>query len=199
MREDLPRSVRSCLWLFLVMVLIAGAAVTAGAEEPAPGFFYESLSLSTPRDAVQQFVHAFGQGDFATTYLVLANDARSAVAGSVVRLMLDQLVTSRAAEAWPGFSDETEHGYASYMFLYADIMDAARETGGFVIDLSGPAEVIESMTNDGDGARVRVTARLPNESEPVEFTLEQAPSGRWRLLTAAAGGAEPRVWPGSVE
>ena len=195
-----PTARRACLAVVSAMFLAVFATTPTAADEPADGFFYESLSLHTPADAVEQFTYSFAQRDFVTTYFVLANDARSEITRAIQMLRTDRFVEPDAMDVWPGFRSGSEQGYSDSVFLYAEIMEAAVEAGALYIDFTKTVEVPDGearrAARAGQSGNVTVTAPVQGRETPVDFILERSPSARWRLLAVRFPDADgDRYWP----
>lgn len=193
-----------------IMCSSCSGSPTQEAVEPEPRTYYESLDLSSPESAIQTFVEAFSKDDFPTVWLILDGSAQFIWAQ---RLRLFEYNALIQADNWEVLRmdistfaqglGEGEHSEADTGYVFDQFMLAARKHSAFLIDLTGPVEILSSepsVTRQGDPA-VDVMARIQSIEDQVVFRMVQSPSGRWRVYKVFVPGRGDGLppWGFSVE
>jgi hypothetical protein len=196
------------VFLALISTLIiicssCSALPTRQVDEPEPRTYYESLDLSSPESAIQTFVHAFSRDDFPTVWLILNRDAQFIMHQHINLLQYDNLIQTDNWEEVrldiPLFTQGLgygEHSMGDLSYVFDQFMLAARKHSAFIIDLTGPIEILSSESSETrrDESAVDVSVKVEQTQETVVFRMVQAPSGRWRVYMVFYPGGEDG-WP----
>ncbi len=180
---------------------------TEQAVKPEARTYYESLDLSSPESAIGTFADAFSKDDFPTVWLILHRTAQFVWVQQMRLLAYDALIQTDNWEVVmmdiPTLAEGLntgEHSEVDTGYLFDQFMLAARKHSAFVLDLTGPVEVISSepsMTAQEDQA-IDVTVSVERLEEEVVFRMVQAPSGRWRVYKVFVPGGEEALPPWGV-
>jgi hypothetical protein len=169
--------------------------------------YYESLDLSSPEAAVQEFCAAFRRSDYATVYLVLAPRVHLLIANDLGMLRYGDLVQKEFADEISQELCIVRHGIGScdYIdlatYMFDDMMLGAEKHSAFLIDLRGRETITgrrTATTYDG-GPAIDVTTTVEGiEGEVVFRTLQIPVSGKWRVLQVIVPGGNEELIPWSV-
>ena len=176
-------------------------------DEAEPRTYYEGLDLASPETAVQTFVDAFSRDDFPTVWLILHKDTQFMIPQRLNLLQYSALIkTDQFDEVKMDISllskglGAGEHSEADAGYVFDQFMLAARKHSAFIIDLTGPVEILSSqssMTRNDDPA-VDVTVKVEQTGETVIFRMAQSLSGRWRVYMVFHPGGENGLPPWGI-
>lgn len=169
--------------------------------------YYETLDLSSPEAAIHTFVEAFSRDDFPTVWLVFEPSAQLMWWIRLSNFEHNALIqTDNWEEIQMDISTfakglgEGEHSEADTGYSFDQFMLAARKHSAFIIDLTGPVEILSSepsVTRQDDPA-IDVTVRIESTEEEVVFRMVQSPSGRWRVYKVFVPGGEDGLPPWGI-
>jgi hypothetical protein len=169
--------------------------------------YYESLDLSTPEGAVQEFCAAFRRRDYATVYLVLAPQSHFLMFQDMLMLRQGRLVKKEFAAEINLESCVASEGIGSCDYwderdlLFDDLMLRAEERSAFLIDLRAKETITgrrSATTHSGEPA-IDVTTTVEGIHGEVVFRTVQIPvSRRWRVLQVIVPGGNEELIPWSV-
>lgn len=201
---------RTVLAVASALILICSSCSGTPTEQPAspePRTWYESLDLSSPESAIRTFVTAFSKDDFPTVWLILHRSAQFVWPQQMRLLKYDALIqTDNWDEVMMDIPvlvnglNEGEHSEVDTAYLFDQFMLAARKHSAFLLDLTGPVEILSSepsTTREEDSA-IDVTVRFEKTGDEVVFRMVQALSGRWRVYKVFAPGGEDELPPWGV-
>ena len=180
---------------------------TQQAVELTPRTYYESLDLSSPESAIQTFVDAFSRDDFPTVWLILGTQAQFIWVQGIQLLRFDALIQTDNWEAiqmdistYAKGLGEGEHSDSEPSYVFDQFMLAARKHSAFLIDLTGPVEILSSepSSTTRDDPAIDVTVRVERIEEEVVFRMVQAPSGRWRVYQVILTGGDVEMVPWAI-
>ncbi len=187
----------------LIVSALALSLSCSSSQREQPRTYYESLSLETPKTAVETFSDAFQRDDFMTVYLVLAPQAQFHWTQKIRLLNYRELFQVDGAEfteisekAFPDGVLEGEH-FPDGWYYFDQLMLAAKERDALLIDLSGEVEITDtdaSETYDGKDA-VDVIATVEGIEGQITFRMVQAPSDRWRVFQVIVLDGDEEMLP----
>jgi hypothetical protein len=214
---------RRILVVVIALAFVAGvfgslAMTRVTAQEPSPRTQYESFDLSTPEVAVQTFVDAFHQRDYAGLFLMFAPQTQTEWQGSISAFNIDQIIDPIATDKLLdnfafGFNHtETEHSPHLNDYLFDSIMLLSEEWDAFLIDLRGDVEILRSedntipayddpeLANDDETplSVVDVITAVEGVEGEVTFRMVPTPSGRWQVMQVILSGGDEELLPWSV-
>ena len=190
--------------LVLLLLVVGLLAVSCGGDAPSLGgarTYYESLDLSSPRQAVAIFADAFQRNDFMTVWLVLDADAQFHLQQALNLLQFGQFLDTAAfpeyqtaleTQVFP-FQSWDSHDLWEFfdrLMLMADRHDA------FLINLGGRVSITGERPSAGE--YTDLIAEVEGIQGDVTFRMAQAPSGRWRVHQVIAPGGDGQSVPWSV-
>lgn len=205
-------SFRLTIVLAITSTLVLTGSSCAGTPrqqevEPTPRTYYETLNLSSPESAIQTFVDAFSRDDFPTVWLILDGSAQFIWTQQIRLLEFGALIQAdnlrEVMMDMPIFANELgegEHSGAHASYVFDQFMLAGRKHSAFLIDLTGPVEILSSepSTTRRDDPAIDVSVKVEGTEEKVVFRMVQAPSGRWRVHKVFVPGGEDELPPWGV-
>jgi hypothetical protein len=198
------------LFLVIASFLVAGCSI-----KKVPGddgsvnsrTHYESLDIHTPETAVQTFVQAFQQSDFATAHLVLAPTTQQTLLNNRARLQYDGLILLGSPpdyptpfkEAWAREVWNLEHLYDG-VFQFQLLMRTAVEYDALQFHFPGPLTIVASRNSETPSGQeaIDVESQVAGIDGTVVFRMVQAPSGRWRVFQVVFPGGNEKKFPWSL-
>jgi hypothetical protein len=201
--SPIQRAVLLIASTLLVICASCSGTPTQQEAEPAPRTYYESLDLASPESAIQTFIDAFTRDDYPTVWLILDGSAQFIWMQRINLLEYDALIQTDNWEVvkmdittFASGLGAGEHSEAHTSYMFDQFMLAARKHSAFVIDLTGPVEILSSepSATRRDDPAIDVTVRVEKIDEEVVFRMVQAPSGRWRVYKVFVMGGEDG-WP----
>jgi hypothetical protein len=94
--------------------------------------------------------------------------------------------------------EQSEH-YPDLMYLFDQIMLAAKKHSALLIDLSGEVTIISSeLSETTKEDALDIITNVEGIEGQVVFRMVQAPSGRWRVFQVIVPGGDEEMWPWGV-
>lgn len=206
--SSVPKRIALAITSTLIFICLSCSGTpTQQLVEPEPRTYYESLDLSSPESAIQTFVDAFSRDDFPTVWLILDGSAQFTWAQQIRLLEFGALIQTANWEVikmdistFAKGLGEGEHSEADTGYVFDQFMLAARKHSAFLIDLTGPVEILSSepYTTRQDDPAIDVTVKVEMIEEEVVFRMVQAPSGRWRVYKVFVPGGEDELLPWGI-
>lgn len=158
-----------------------------------PDTAYARLDLTSPEAGIVTLGELFRKDAFALMLQSMDVDAQRILARAVNNLDADRFVNREIFDTWDGLGTGEHQDTMTTFFL--SLMTEARSTGNFLIDLSGPVEVLDTRPTlwEAGGSDNPVNAQVVEATvasgETLHFLMIESPSGRWRMRQVATDPA----------
>ena len=179
-----------------VLALVLSSCSFAEEGDEARTYF-ESLDLSTPDAAAEEFVEAFDSSDYMTVWLTLDTHAQRAWISSFnllqyrTILRVDESIRGEMSDLFSSFVWES----SDYWYVFDQMMLLAEENEALLIDLEPEGLNAGTVNDDGTATVVGEFAGIDGE---VTIHLTESPDGRWRVQQVMPPNGDPDSVPWGV-
>lgn len=154
-----------------------------------PDTAYTRLDLTSPEAGVVTLGELFRNDAFALVLQSMDAEAQRILVRAVNNLNADRFVNREVFDTWDGIGTGEHQDTVATFFL--SLMTEARSTGNFLLDLSGPVEVLDTTPmlweTDGsdDPVEAHVVEATVGSGDTLHFLMLESPGGRWRMRQVA--------------